>query len=320
MGLLDEIAHRPWPLPSAPWVMAQVWHDLLFMHWPVPVDRLRERVPAPLELDTFEGRAWLGIVPFRMTGVRLRWTPALPGLSAFPELNVRTYVRSGDRPGVWFFSLDAADAFAVAAARAWFLLPYYWARMSCTPDGEAIRYTHERRHPGAPPARLEGRYAPAGPVFRAARGTLAHWLTERYCLYAGRSGRILRADIHHAPWPLQPATASFERNTMAEAHGLDTPRRTSDVARSQTAGRQHVEGPDQRDARGRRGPDRRTLRSRGLDGDLDGSVRGQPHLGDRRFEQRVRAPTSGLDAVRGVAIAEVPGVDDDGRPRALART
>jgi uncharacterized protein YqjF (DUF2071 family) len=224
MGLQDEIAHRPWPMPSAPWVMAQVWHDLLFAHWSLPADRLRVKVPERLELDTFEGRAWLGIVPFRMSGVRLRLLPPLPGLSAFPELNVRTYVRHGDRPGVLFLSLDARSALAVAAARAWFHLPYFRARMSCEAEGGAIRYAHERTHAGAPPARLEGRYAPLGPVFRAALGTLEHWLAERYCLYSVASnGAIRRADIHHAPWPLQVATAAFAKNTMAEAHGLELP-------------------------------------------------------------------------------------------------
>ena len=223
MGLQGETAHRPWPLPSAPWVMAQVWHDLLFAHWPVDADRLRAKLPRSLELDTFEGRAWVGIVPFRMTGVRVRWTPPLPGLSAFPELNVRTYVVHGDRPGVWFFSLDAANALAVAAARAWFHLPYFRARMRCERDGEAIRYVHERTHAGAPPAELAGRYAPAGPVFRAARGTLEHWLTERYCLYAADAERLWRADIHHGPWPLQLATSDFDRNTTAAAHGIDLP-------------------------------------------------------------------------------------------------
>lgn len=224
MGLAYEIAHRPWPLPSARQVMAQVWHDLLFAHWPVPADRLRARIPESLELDTFEGRAWLGVVPFRMTGVRLRWTPPLPGLSAFPELNVRTYVRHRDRPGVWFFSLDATNAFAVAAARAWFHLPYFRARMSCEREGEVICYGHERTHTGAPPARFAGRYAPTGPVFRAERGTLEHWLAERYCLYAASAdGTLRRADIHHAPWALQAATATIETNTMAAAHGLELP-------------------------------------------------------------------------------------------------
>lgn len=108
--VLAEVAHRPWPLPAGPWAMAMVWHDLLFAHWPLPAEVLRRALPRGLELDTYEGRAWLGVIPFRMGGVRPRGVPALPGLSAFPELNVRTYVRAGEKPGVWFFSLDAGTA------------------------------------------------------------------------------------------------------------------------------------------------------------------------------------------------------------------
>lgn len=219
-------AHRPWPVPEAPWVMAQVWHDLLFAHWPVSPESLRARVPAELELDTFDGSAWIGIVPFRMSGVRLRGLPAVPGTSAFPELNVRTYVRVGDRPGVWFFSLDAANALAVAVARAWFDLPYFRARMSCAARGEEIDYASERTHRGAPAAAWRGTYAPTGPVELAARGTLEHWLTERYCLYArSPAGRIRRGEIHHEPWPLQPARARIAVDTMATAHGIALPDR-----------------------------------------------------------------------------------------------
>ena len=128
---LEQIAHRPWPLPEGPWIMAQSWHDLLFAHWRVEEATLRRHIPAELEIDTYEGQAWLGVVPFRMSGVRLRGTPAIPWLSAFPELNVRTYVVADGKPGVWFFSLDAGNRIAVAIARAWFHLPYFRARMSC---------------------------------------------------------------------------------------------------------------------------------------------------------------------------------------------
>jgi uncharacterized protein len=224
MKVLDDTAHRPWPLPAGPWVLAQVWHDLLFAHWPINPETMRERLPRAFELDTLDGRAWLGIVPFRMSGVRLRRTPPLCGLSAFPELNVRTYVKHRGRPGVWFFSLDAANRLAVAAARAWFRLPYFRARMSCTCDGDDVVYASVRTHAGAPEAALAGRYGPRGEVLRARSGTLEHWLTERYCLYAlSRRGRVLRAEIHHPPWRLQPAEAVFERNTMAGAHGIELP-------------------------------------------------------------------------------------------------
>src|SRR5882757_5465385 len=122
LKILKHTNHRPWPLPRGPWIMAQVWHNLLFAHWTVPVATLRPLVPQQLEIDTFREKAWLGVVPFRMSGVRLRGTPAVPGLSCFPELNVRTYVIRDGMPGVWFFSLDAANLLVVWAARAMFHL------------------------------------------------------------------------------------------------------------------------------------------------------------------------------------------------------
>jgi uncharacterized protein len=223
--LLERSAHRPWPLPSRPWVMAQSWHDLLFAHWRVDAAVLRPLVPAGLEIDTFEGQSWIAVVPFRMSGVRLRWTPNVPWLSAFPELNVRTYVVTDGKPGVWFFSLDAGNAVAVAIARAWFHLPYFRARMNCEDRGGWIEYCSERTHRGATAGALQGRYRAVGEVFQPRPGTLEHFLTERYCLYAADSaGRILRGEIHHYPWQLQIAEATFQRNTMTEASGLALPR------------------------------------------------------------------------------------------------
>ncbi|HYL61037.1 MAG TPA: DUF2071 domain-containing protein [Candidatus Methylomirabilis sp.] len=220
---LKDTAHRPWPLPAGPWVMAQSWHDLLFAHWAVDAAALRAQIPNELEIDTFHGRAWIGVVPFRMTGVRLRGMPALPWLSAFPELNVRTYVVTDGKPGVWFFSLDARDAIAVAVARAWFHLPYFRARMSCEEHEGWIDYRSERAHGGAPSALLEGKYRPTGQVFEAKPEMLEHFLSERYCLYAaGPRGRIIRAEIHHPPWQLQVAEAEFAQNTMIQAAGLSS--------------------------------------------------------------------------------------------------
>jgi uncharacterized protein YqjF (DUF2071 family) len=220
-AVLREVAHRPWPLPAGPWVMAQSWHDLLFAHWPVDAAVLRPLLPPQLQIDVFEGQAWLAVVPFRMTGVRLRGTPPLPWLSAFPELNVRTYVTSGGKPGVWFFSLDAANSLAVAIARAWFHLPYFRARMSCTEHEGWIHYESERTHRRAPFALLKGRYRPIGDLVSPHPGPLEHFLTERYCLYTtGARGQIIRAEIHHPPWPLQPAEAEFARNSMTESFGI----------------------------------------------------------------------------------------------------
>ncbi len=193
------------------------------MHWAVPVDVMRALVPDELELDTFEGRTYIGVVPFRMSGVRLRFTPALPGIGAFPELNVRTYVTCDGKPGVFFFSLDATNAIAVAAARAWFKLPYMRARMSLDPERDGwVHYKCERTHKREPPAEFIARYGPTGDVYTAAAGTLDHWLTERYCLYTvDRRHRVRRAEVHHATWPLQPAECEVETNTMTASLGLD---------------------------------------------------------------------------------------------------
>lgn len=204
--------------------MAQSWHDLLFAHWPVDAAALRRHIPSRLEIDTYDGKAWLGVVPFRMSGVRLRATPALPWLSAFPELNVRTYVTAGGKPGVWFFSLDAANWIAVAIARGWFHLPYFRARMTCEEKAAWIEYRNERTHRGAPYGAFHGRYRPTGDVFTAQPGSLDHFLTERYCLYAvDGAGRVVRSEIHHAPWPLQNAEAEVTSNTMPEADGIEIP-------------------------------------------------------------------------------------------------
>lgn len=204
--------------------MRQSWHDLLFAHWPVPADVLRPLVPSSVTLDVFEGEAWLGVVPFRMSGIRPRLGSALPWLSAFPEVNVRTYVVRDGKPGVWFLSLDAANPIAVRLARSIFSLPYFDARMSCVATGGEIRYRSERSHRGAPPATFGGRYAATGPPVTAARGSLIEWLTARYCLYAqDRRGTVWRTEIDHPPWPLQPARAQFRVNTLAQAAGITLP-------------------------------------------------------------------------------------------------
>jgi uncharacterized protein YqjF (DUF2071 family) len=204
--------------------MAQNWHDLLFAHWPVPADALRSVVPPQLPVDTFEGKGWLGVVPFHMTGVRPRGVPPLPRLSAFPELNVRTYVTLDGRPGVYFLSLDAGNPVAVWAARMTYFLPYYHAHMAVRRQGERIRYASHRIHKRAPRADLEATYWPIGSASTAERGSLVYWLTERYCLYTvSRRGRVFRCDIDHLPWSLQPADAEIEVNTMVNPNRLTLP-------------------------------------------------------------------------------------------------
>jgi hypothetical protein len=192
---------------------------LLFAHW--PADPANLPLPSALEHDLFEGAAWVAVVPFRMSGIRARWLPPLPGLSAFPELNLRTYVRPrrGEaKPGVYFWSLEAANPIAVVAARAWFHLPYMNAEMHCRERDGWIDYASRRMHRGEPTAVFRGRYRPLYPMVRT---PLTDFLTERYCLYSSdANGRLRIGEIHHRPWPLYSAQAEIEENTIAATAGI----------------------------------------------------------------------------------------------------
>jgi uncharacterized protein len=201
-------------LPAGEWVQAQSWEDLLFAHWRMPEEALRDRVPSELSLDTFEGSAWLAVTPFRLTGLRLRGLLPLPRLSSFLEINVRTYVTFDDRPGIFFFSLDAASMFAAEAARLLYKLPYFRARMSAQAEGEWVEYASARADPRGHGADFRARYRPAGKPQPPEPGSLEHFLVERYCLYTLHERVVHRAEIHHPLWPLQPAEAEIEQNTM----------------------------------------------------------------------------------------------------------
>jgi uncharacterized protein YqjF (DUF2071 family) len=208
-------------MPDGPWLMTQTWHNLLFAHWTIDPALLRRKVPDVFPLDLFEGRAWVGVVPFHMRHVAPRGVPSLPWVPEFPELNVRTHVRVGDKPGICFFSLDAGSALAVAAARALLTLPYYTAEMTVELSGKRVRYRSVRTDDSG--ACFEATYEPTGDVIRPLAGTLEYFLTERYCLYnLGHCGRPYRLDIHHPPWPLQCAHAAVVANTMLDVHGLRT--------------------------------------------------------------------------------------------------
>ena len=218
-SIVASTAHRPWPMPDGPWLMTQTWNDLLFAHWRVDRAEMRRAVPEAFDLDLFDGEAWLGVVPFYMTNVGVRGMPAAPGLSAFPELNVRTYVRVGERPGVYFFSLDAGRRLVVAAARALLNLPYFSAVMSVERRDGAVHYQSSR--PSGERAEFNATYEPDGAPFAASAGSIEYFLTERYCLYHhDRRGRPYRLEIHHRPWSLQLARATIAINTMAAASHL----------------------------------------------------------------------------------------------------
>jgi uncharacterized protein len=206
--------HRPWPLPDRSWVMGQTWEDLLFAHWRATADALRALLPPELELDVYEDEAWIGVTPFAVSGLRARGLPPLPLVSSFLELNTRTYVTAGDKPGIWFFSLDAASALAVEGARRGYKLPYFRANMRANRRGEWLWYESRRRDARGKPAVFQGRYRASGERIDPDPRSLAHFLTERYCLYTLDEGRLKRAEIHHRPWPLQPAEAVIEENTM----------------------------------------------------------------------------------------------------------
>lgn len=215
---LEHLAHRPWALPEGGWIWRQQWADLLFAHWPLPARQVRGLVPSALEIDEYEGQTYLALVPFRMSGVMRRPFPDVPGISAFIEMNVRLYVRHQGKPGVWFLSLDANNRPAVLAARRLFNLPYFYADMALSYDGNRIRYRSRRRRDGYT---FVGSYGPDGPVRLAEPGSLEHFLTERYCLYAQqRDGSIHRTEVHHAPWPLQSARAEFEQQSMLGHYGF----------------------------------------------------------------------------------------------------
>ena len=222
-AILAHTAHRPWPLPSAPWVMFQSWQRLLFAHWAIPQATLRALVPEPLELDSYHGATYIGVVPFDLRGLRFRFLPPLPLVSSFPEANVRTYVRYGGKAGVFFFSLDAASRLAVLGARASFELPYVAAEMNIVQRGDWIEY--RSRRPGATAdAELMVRYRSTGARFTASPDSLEYFLTARYALYVVRgNGTVMRGDIHHAPWELQPAAAEIEKNTLASASNILLP-------------------------------------------------------------------------------------------------
>ena len=224
--MIDRIA--PTQRPEGPRVMRQLWRELLFLHWPLPPDAIQALLPPGLTVDTFDdGNAYLGLVPFDMRGVRPLWSPSVPGLSNFHEINVRTYVhREGRDPGVWFFSLDASNPIAVTLARTLFHLPYFNARIVMEKTGDRVDYHAQRRGGwgGTPGADCVVAYEPMGMPAPATPGGLEHFLVERYLLYsADQHGGLYRGQIHHTPYPVQPARVMMRENRLLAVSGVSLP-------------------------------------------------------------------------------------------------
>ncbi len=223
---LIRTVHRPRPLPLGPWSMTQRWNDLLFAHWPVSTAAIEALLPEGLEVDTFQGSAWLGVVPFWLDRIKVRNVPPIPGARSFPDLNLRTYVRDQltGTPGLYFFSLDASNLLAVAAARAIYHLPSHWAEMRLEQRSEREFSFYSRRRFSSNPVIFKARYRGLGPDRKLAEGcpeTLEYFLMERSCLFSrNRSGQAERANLYQVPWPLEQAEAEIERNDLAASIGI----------------------------------------------------------------------------------------------------
>jgi uncharacterized protein YqjF (DUF2071 family) len=219
---LDRLAVRHRPEGQS--LMHQTWGKLLFMHWRIDEKLIRPLIPNDLEIDTFDGSAWIAVTPFTMWDIRAfpRFIPPVPGFSSMHELNVRSYVHFDRVPGVWFFSLDCNSAAAVLGARTFFHLPYYNADIDLEQEGHTIDYSLSRTEDR--PAEFNASWKIGESLRYAHPGSLEFFLTERYCLYSENDNEIYRSRIYHEPWPLQKASLVSFESTMIESHGLPTPK------------------------------------------------------------------------------------------------
>jgi uncharacterized protein YqjF (DUF2071 family) len=202
-------------------VLHQRWHSLVFLHWPIAADALRAVVPAGLAIDVHDGTAWVGVTPFRVSRLRPTLLPPLPLVSSADEINVRIYVHRDGIPGIWFPSLEITNRLAMWAARIAYRLPYFHARMRVERDGDVVAFRSDRT--GDVPASLDARWRIGERLPPPVLGSLEFFLTERYVLYSGDARTMLRARIHHRPWPLREATVLHLRSTLLEADGIATP-------------------------------------------------------------------------------------------------
>ncbi len=217
---LSQIDHRPWSLPNENWAWRQSWYDLAFIHVRVPLESIRDKIPAELEIDTFDGSAWVGIVPFNMVDVMKRGVPSIYPFAHFLELNLRTYVTHEGKSGVWFFSLDTTNLPLVLGGRYLYGVPYHQASMKYSFDNPPHHFYSRRRFSGAT---LETEFQPQGEIFTAQNGSFEHWATERYCLFSlSVFGRLMQVDVHHHMWPLQHAEGKLIQNDLLSSKGIST--------------------------------------------------------------------------------------------------
>ena len=209
-GALRETDHRPWPLPTGRWLVAQTWEDVVFAHWRADPAAVQALLPEGLDVDTHDGTAWICANAFRVESVRLHGTLPVPWLSSFPQLNARTYVTDGRRPGLWFFSLDTPSLLAAETARLVYRLPWHTCRLEIAERAGRLEVTAARAEGRAFTARV----SPRGVLAEAEPGSFERFAFERYCLYARDGGRLHRAELHHRPWQVQPALGAADLYTM----------------------------------------------------------------------------------------------------------
>ena len=214
---LLHTSHRPWPLSSESWQWRQTWRDVAFIHFRVDKAMLRDRIPSDLEIDEYDGSAWVGLVPFEMHDVMFGAWPSIPPLTRFPELNLRTYVHREGRTGIWFLSLDADCWPIVLGGRFLYQLPYFKARMVQEAEGARIHFECLRKGGSH---HFRATYCPQGDAYLPKVGSFEYWLAERYCLYTQISGETHRLEVHHQPWPIQGADLTFLDTNMLREEAL----------------------------------------------------------------------------------------------------
>jgi uncharacterized protein len=226
---LFRSSHRPRPLPAGRWAITQRWNDLLLAHWALNPSRIAALLPEWLGVDTFQGKGWLGAVPFWLDRLRIRGVPSIPGARSFPDLNLRTYVRDKftNTPGIYSFSLDASSLIAVGVARVFFHLPYYWADMRIEQRSDREFAFYSRRLLAHREVIFKARYRGIGPTYRTVEirpGSFEHFITDRSCIFSNnRAGEPIRSSLHYVPWPLEEAEAEIERNDLPASIGLELP-------------------------------------------------------------------------------------------------